>query len=260
MTRDRAKVILIWTLFVLPLAVLALYSFAGRWAFPSLLPDTMDLRTLTYLKKNSTSILTSMGSSFLYSTTAVLLSIVYSLLPASVLCRSNFPGQRFIESLLLAPAVLPVMTFSIGIHMIFIRLGLADTHLGVALILSIYSYPYMLRALMAGYDTIDPNALACARNLGAGSLQILWEIEIPQLLPALVAGGSIVFLVAFSDYFLVFLIGGGSVPSYSGYLFPFLNSTDWSLASALTLLSLVPPLLLFLVLDLTLARLYRRWI
>jgi putative spermidine/putrescine transport system permease protein len=250
---------LIWTLFVLPLAVLALYSFAGRWAFPSLLPDTMDLRTLAYLKKNSPGILTSMGSSFLYSMAAVLLSIVYSLLPASVLSRSNFPGQRFVESLLLAPAVLPVMTFSIGVHMIFIRLGLADTHLGVALILSIYSYPYMLRALMAGYATIDPDALACARNLGAGSRQILWEIEIPQLLPAMVAGGSIVFLVAFSDYFLVFLIGGGNVPSYSGYLFPFLNSTDWSLASALTLLCLVPPLLLFLVLDLTLARLYRKW-
>ncbi|ACN13156.1 putative ABC-type transporter permease protein [Desulforapulum autotrophicum HRM2] len=260
MTRDKTKVMLIWTLFVLPLVVLALYSFAGRWAFPSLLPDTMDLRTLVYLKKNAISILTSMGSSFLYSMAAVFMSIVYSLLPASVLSRSNFPGQRLVESLLLAPAVLPVMTFSIGVHMIFIRLGLADTHLGVALILSIYSYPYMLRALMAGYATIDPDALACARNLGAGSRQILWEIEIPQLLPALVAGGSIVFLVAFSDYFLVFLIGGGSVPSYSGYLFPFLNSTDWSLASALTLLSLVPPLLLFLVLDLTLARLYRRWI
>ncbi|MBM9520752.1 ABC transporter permease subunit [Desulforhopalus vacuolatus] len=259
MTRDKTIVLLVWSIFLLPLAVLALYSFAGRWAFPSLLPDTMDLRTLIYLKKNSASILTSMGSSFLYSSAAVLLSIVYSLLPASVLSRSDFPGQGFVESLLLAPAVLPVMTFSIGIHMIFIRLGLADTHLGVALILSIYSYPYMLRALMAGYATIDPNALVCARNLGAGFWQILWEIEIPLLLPAMVAGGSIVFLVAFSDYFLVFLIGGGSVPSYSGYLFPFLNSTDWSIASALTLLSLVPPLLLFLVLDLTLARLYRKW-
>jgi len=259
MTRDKTIVLLVWSIFLLPLAVLTLYSFAGRWAFPSLLPDTMDLRTLIYLKKNSASILISMGSSFLYSSAAVLLAIVYSLLPASVLSRSNFPGQGFIESLLLAPAVLPVMTFSIGIHMIFIRLGLADTHLGVALILSIYSYPYMLRALMAGYATIDPNALVCARNLGAGFWQILWKIEIPLLLPAMVAGGSIVFLVAFSDYFLVFLIGGGSVPSYSGYLFPFLNSTDWSIASALTLLSLVPPLLLFLVLDLTLARLYRKW-
>lgn len=253
------QVWIIGFIFLFPLAVLILYSFAGRWAFPSLYPDTLNLRTLVYLRENSAGILTAMGSSFLYSITAVLLSIIYSLLPASVLIRSNFPGQRIVESLLLAPAVLPVMTFSIGVHMIFIRLGLADTHLGVALILSIYSYPYMLRALMAGYALIDPNTLVCAQNLGATPWQILWKIEIPLLIPAMVAGGSIVFLVAFSEYFLVFLIGGGIVPSYSGYLFPFLNSTDWSIASALTLISLVPPLLLFLILDLTLARLYRKW-
>ena len=257
--RIPLQVWVIGFIFLFPLAVLMLYSFAGQWAFPSLYPETLNLRTFVFLRENSAGILTAMGSSFLYSITAVLLSIVYSLLPASVLTRSSFPGQRIVESLLLAPAVLPVMTFSIGIHMIFIRLGLADTHLGVALILSIYSYPYMLRALMAGYAMIDPDTLVCARNLGAAPWQILWKIEIPLLVPAMVAGGSIVFLVAFSDYFLVFLIGGGLVPSYSGYLFPFLNSTDWSIASALTLISLVPPLLLFLLLDLTLTRLYRKW-
>lgn len=258
--RISLQVWFIGFIFIFPLAVLILYSFAGRWAFPSLYPDTLNLRTLVYLRENITGILTAMGSSFVYSMAAVILSIVYSLMPASLLTRSNFPGQRIIESLLLAPAVLPVMTFSIGIHIIFIRLGLADTHFGVALILSIYSYPYMLRALMAGYAMIDPNTLVCAQNLGASPWQILWKIELPLLIPAMVAGGSIVFLVAFSDYFLVFLIGGGIVPSYSGYLFPFLNSTDWSIASALTLISLVPPLLLFLILDLTLARIYRKWI
>ena len=71
---------------------------------------------------------------------------------------------------------------------------------------------------------------------------------------------TIVFLVAFSDYFLVFLIGGGTVPSFSGYLFPFLNSTNWSLASGLTLLFILVPVLLFWILDLTINRLYRRWL
>ena len=118
----------------------------------------------------------------------------------------------------------------------------------------------MLRALISGYKTIHPDTLACAGNLGAGFWQMLWEIEIPMLLPAMTAGASIVFLVAFSDYFLVFLIGGGTVPSYSGYLFPFLNSTDWSLASGLTLVFIVVPILLFWILDLTIIRLYRRWL
>lgn len=240
--------------------LLALYAFSGRWAFPALLPETLNLRTLRYLWDHAVPISTHLFSSFVYSIAAVGLSILYSLLPAEVLSRKTFRGKQLLESLLLAPSVLPAMTFSVGIHLMFIRLGLSDTHFGVALILSVYSYPYMLRALISGYNTLDPETIVCARNLGAGYFQILWEIEIPMLLPALSAGGAIVFLVAFSDYFLVFLIGGGSVPSYSGYLFPFLNSSDWSLASGLTLVFILVPICLFAVLDLTLNRIYARWI
>lgn len=245
--------------FLLPIALLLLYSFAGRWSFPALIPDTFNLRTLVYFKENWAMIGLHMGSSVLYALEAVGLSIIFSLMPAEFLSRNDFRGKKLLESLLLAPCVLPAMTFSVGIHLAFIWTGLADTHFGVALILAVYSYPYMLRALILGYHKIGTDLSACAQNLGAGYWQILWTIEIPMLLPALVAGGSIVFLVAFSDYFLVFLIGGGAVPSYAGYLFPFLNGSDWSLASGLTLLFVVPPLVLFVVLDMTVYRLYRRW-
>ena len=257
--KQQYLIILFWIVFLFPLGILLLYSVAGQWRFPALLPDIINARTFLYLKENAGPIIIHMGSSFLYSIEAVILSIFFSLFPAEFLARNDFPGKKIVESLLLAPSVLPVMTFSVGIHVVFIRLGLSDTHFGVALILSIYSYPYMLRALMAGFATIHTDIITCARNLGAGFWQIIWQIEIPMLLPALTAGGSIVFLVAFSDYFLVFLIGGGSVPSYSGFLFPFLNSSDWSLASGLTLLFIFLPVLLFWLLDMTVNQLYKKW-
>ena len=108
------KVILLWLIFLFPLLVLVLYSFSGQWAFPSLLPDTMNFRTVLYLKENAGQILIHIGSSFAYSISAVGLSIIYSLLPAEFLSRNEFTGKKLIESLLLAPAVLPVMTFFRG--------------------------------------------------------------------------------------------------------------------------------------------------
>ncbi|MDA3948212.1 MAG: hypothetical protein PF508_03215, partial [Spirochaeta sp.] len=56
-------------------------------------------------------------------------------------------------------------------------------------------------------------------------------------------------LVAFSEYFLVFLIGGGAVPSFTGYLFPFLSSGDRTISAALTLLFLIVPMVLFVLID-----------
>ena len=86
----------------------------------------------------------------------------------------------------------------------------------------------------------------------------LLKVELPLLLPSIVAGGTVVFLVAFSEYFLVFLIGGGTVNSYTGYLFPFLNSSDRSVASILSLIFMGIPILLFLIIDEAVTRVYKK--
>jgi putative spermidine/putrescine transport system permease protein len=150
------------------------------------------------------------------------------------------------------------MTFAMGLHFLFIKFSLAETLVGVVVMLAMFSYPYMFRALVAGFQTMGEDYRICARNLGAGTLAIVLQVELPLLIPAVVAGGSVVFLVAFSEYFLVFLIGGGSVASFTGTLFPLLSSSNRSLAALLTLIFLFLPILLFLVMDTAVVRLYRK--
>ncbi|MCF8107166.1 MAG: ABC transporter permease subunit [Desulfohalobiaceae bacterium] len=245
-------------LFILPVVGLLLSSFAPGWRFPDVLPGRYSLKGLEYLVLHQEKILVSLGSSFLFSLATVLATLGMCLLPASVFAGLSFPGKAVLEGLLLTPALVPPMTFAMGLHFLFIKFSLADSLPGVILILAMFSYPYMFRALVAGYQTMGQEYRVCARNLGAGRLRTLLTVELPLLLPAIVAGGSVVFLVAFSEYFLVFLIGGGSVPSFSGYLFPLLGSSNKSLASILTLIFLFLPIVLFLVLDTTLIRIYRK--
>jgi putative spermidine/putrescine transport system permease protein len=187
-----------------------------------------------------------------------LLTFVMCLLPGSVFARKEFRGKRLLEGLLLTPALVPSMTFAMGLHFMFIKVGLADTFVGVVLVLSIFSYPYMFRSLVTGFSVLGEETVTCARNLGAGRWRICWKIELPLLLPSIIAGGSVVFLVAFSEYFLVFLIGGGSVPSFTGTLFPLLNASNRALASILTLVFLLLPILLFVLVDCSLNLVYRR--
>jgi putative spermidine/putrescine transport system permease protein len=68
----------------------------------------------------------------------------------------------------------------------------------------------------------------------------------------------VVFLVAFSEYFLVFLIGGGSVESFTGYLFPVITSSNRGLGALVTLIFLVVPVLLFAGLEMMLGGYFRR--
>lgn len=249
----------LFAFFALPLGVLALYAFSSGWSFPQILPKRFDLRAWGYIIEQKGEILLSLGSSILYSLLTVIFSLLICLWPARLLARRKFRFKALAEGLLLAPALVPAMTFSMGVHFIFIKAGLADTLAGVVLVLTVFTYPYMLRALISGFQTFGPEYAQCAENLGAGPIKRALIIELPLLLPSLIAGGSVVFLVAFSEYFLVFLIGGGAVPSFAGYLFPFLNSSDRSIASLLALIFLFGPLLLFVLIEITVGRCCRRW-
>ena len=252
-------VLALFVVFAAPLGVLVLYALAPGWSFPRILPERFDPRALEYLWTQRREILLSLGSSVFYSLATVFLTLVLCLWPARMFARREFAGKTLAEGLLLAPALVPAMTFSMGIHFVFIKTGLADSMAGVIMILTVFSYPYMLRALISGFQTFGPEYALCAGNLGAGPLSTALRIELPLLLPSLIAGASVVFLVAFSEYFLVFLIGGGAVPSFAGYLFPFLNSSDRATASLLTLVFLAVPLLLFVLLEISLGRCCRRW-
>jgi putative spermidine/putrescine transport system permease protein len=199
-----------------------------------------------------------MGSSFLFSLLTVVVTFFMCLLPSAAFARTEFKGKSLLEGLLLTPALVPPMTFAMGLHFLFIRFSLAESLMGVVIVLAMFSYPYMFRALVAGFQAMGQEYRICASNLGASALTIIFCVELPLLIPAVVAGGSVVFLVAFSEYFIVFLIGGGSVPSFTGTLFPLLSSSNRSLAAILTLLFLLIPIALFLMVDTALLAVYRK--
>ncbi|XPV77171.1 MAG: ABC transporter permease [Desulfovibrio sp.] len=243
---------------VLPLAVLIMLVISPGWRFPQVVPEVIRFETVAYLIGQWRLLLTHLGSSLFYSLCVVATTLCMCLTPAHHFARYSFKGKTILEGLLLAPALVPSMTFSMGVHFMFLKAGIADSLVGIVLVLSVFSYPYMLRALIAGFESYGPEYELCAKNLGAGFFTRLRRIHIPMLLPSVVAGGSVVFLVAFSEYFLVFLIGGGAVPSYTGYLFPYLNASDQSAGAFLTLLFLIIPVVLFLLVDASLSRYYRK--
>jgi ABC-type spermidine/putrescine transport system permease subunit II len=249
---------LLFILFVLPVVVLALYAIAPGWTFPDILPTAFGGRALREVSSMGWPLVRSIASSLGYSLLTVGLSFCLCLLPARHLARHELRGKSLVEGLLLAPALVPPMTFSMGVHYMFLRVGLADTLPGVVFVLTAFSYPYMLRALIAGYHALGEGYDMCAKNLGAGLVTRIVRLDLPLLVPSAVAGGSVVFLVAFSDYFLVFLIGGGSVPSFTGYLFPYLTGTDRSVGSVLTILFLLVPMALFFLLEASVSYVYRR--
>ena len=251
-------IICFFLLVLFPFLLLLLGSFSGRWPYPRVFPETLSFRGWHFVAESFGPILKSLGTSTLYSFCSALLSVVLCWYPAKFLARTRFPAEGVLEALLLSPALLPSISFSMGIQVVYIVIGISDTFAAVVLVLALTSYPYVLRSLKTGFLAFPSQYNECAANLGARHMQQLLQVELPVVLPSVFSGAFIAFLVAFSEYFLVFLIGGGRVAGYTGYLVPFITGSDRNVASVLTLLFLVVPLSLFLFQELFLRVYYSR--
>ena len=243
-----ALVLLIVLLFAAPTGLLVLQSFSGIWRFPRILPETMTVIFWARLLRTpflGAALATSAG----YSSLTVVLALLLTYSPARYLAWNNPPGRSLWEALLTAPAVMPVLTTALGLHLSFTFLGWTDSFFSVVFLLTFYSYPYMLRALTAGFELLGPEGGRCARNLGASSWMVFRRVEMPRMLFPVISGSAIVFLAAFSDYFVVFLFGGGRVRSYTGILMPALGSSNHGWSAVLTLIFLLIPLVLFGILE-----------
>lgn len=243
--------------FVLPIVLLCIWSFTRTWPWPNLLPSTMGLRGWQYFFDPSTKSIKILGNSILLSSIVTLITLCLSAPAAKALAIYRFKGKEAIEVFILSPIIVPPLAVAMGIHLQFIKMGLADTYLGVVLVHLIPCLPYGVRILAAVYEALGENMELQAKVLGASRWQVLRYITFPLLAPGLISAGSLVFIVSFSQYFLTFLIGGGKIITLPMILFPFIQSGDRMLASVFSLVFIITTLIFCLIMEKTLKGYYQ---
>ena len=100
--------------------------------------------------------------------------------------------------------------------------------------------PFMIVPLIAALESIPKNLEEAAANLGASRWQTFWRVTVPQSLPGIAAGVMLVFVLAFSEFTVSVLMGGGTFAVVSIYIFQTMTTLlDWSQGAALSALLLL---------------------
>ena len=142
---------------------------------------------------------------------------------------------------------MPVLSVAMGIHVAFIRYGLADTLPGVILVHLVPVTPYMVLIMSSVFANYNPDYEGQARTLGATAGQTFRHVTLPAILPGVLVGSLFAFIISWSQYLLTLLIGGGRVVTLPILLFSFANSGDNALTAALSLIFIAPALLFLLL-------------
>ncbi|WP_439816363.1 ABC transporter permease [Zavarzinia sp. CC-PAN008] len=131
-------------------------------------------------------------------------------------------------------------------------LGLSDqplpmvrNELGVVIGMVHYLVPYAFFPLYSAMSQMDQRVLMASRALGAGALRTFWRVFLPLTRPALFGAAVIVFVFGLGFFVTPAILGGGRVVIISEFVsIRVLQTLDWGLASALSLVLLAATLAL----------------
>ncbi|MFJ4802406.1 2-aminoethylphosphonate ABC transporter permease subunit [Streptomyces murinus] len=86
-----------------------------------------------------------------------------------------------------------------------------NTPWGVLLAEITYFTPFVMRPLLAAFSQLDTAQLEAASSLGARAPRIVRQVILPEALPALAAGGSLVLVLCLNEFGIVLFTGAKGV-------------------------------------------------
>lgn len=243
----RLSLALLLLALLAPMVPLIVWALAGEWRYPDLLPATWSTRPIRFLASPQSRVLEGLRNSAIIAVSVALIASAIGAAAGRAIGLYGFRGKRFVQFLLLSPVIVPPIAATLGIHVAFLRLGLANRVSGVALVHLIPTIPYVTLVMSSVYANYDKAYEDQARVLGASAWQVFRQVTLPQIFPGLAVAGLFAFIISWSEYLLTLVIGGGRVQTLPLLLFAFLRGNDNAIAAVLALAFVAPALLLLVV-------------
>lgn len=197
------------------------------------------------------------GRTFGIALLVTLICVLLGVPEAYVLSRMRNPWRSLFLVVVLGPLLISVIVRTLGwalligskgaISQTLQALGLVDepvslmfTTTGMVIALVHVLVPFMVLAVWASLQRIDPQVEDAALTLGASKATVLRRITLPQIMPGILSGSLIVFALTASAFATPSIIGGRrlkvvATTAYDEYL----STLNWPLGAAIAVLLLI---------------------
>lgn len=181
----------------------------------------------------------ALKNSALISVGMVVIAVPLGALLAFLMVRTDLPGRRMLEPMLLAPIFISAIVMAFGYVVAvgpvgFVSLWVKDI-LGVVPwnLYSIWSLiaiaglthiPHVYLYTASALRNMNPEVEEAARTAGAGVWRVAFTVSLPLVRPAIVFGAMLIFLLGFEMFGLVLILGDqGGIVVLTTYLYKLTN-------------------------------------
>ena len=222
---------------------------------PTYLPHALSLdsyqRLWTYQQGLPTYLLNSLGTALL----AIAFTLALTVPAAYALARFPVPGREVLFVFLLLALIVPYQALLTPMFLMFAKVGLTNTLVGLAILHTAIQLPFSLYILRNSFSAIPRELEEAAITDGASSWQVLLRICVPSATPAIVTVALFAFIMSWNEFLgaLVLMSRGSS------FTLPLilaaartetsLGGTDWGMLQAGITISIIPCVLVYLLLQ-----------
>ncbi|MFG2113206.1 2-aminoethylphosphonate ABC transporter permease subunit [Streptomyces sp. NPDC048718] len=155
--------------------------------------------------------------------------LVLGFVLALVIAFVPFPGARAVSKFIDVFLSFPSFLITLALLFLYGSAGMANglwtdvtgaaggpfaflsTPWGVLLAEITYFTPFVIRPLLAAFSQLDTAQLEVASSLGARAPRVVRQVILPEVLPALAAGGSLVLVMCLNEFGIVLFTGAKGV-------------------------------------------------
>lgn len=191
-------------------------------------------------------------NSLIAATTSAIAATIIGTLAGYALSRFNYYFKPLkwrndnIAFWIISQRFLPPAVLIVPFLIVYSRLGLTDTHFGLALAYTVFNIPFAVWIMRDNFNTIPLELEESARVDGASRMQSFFRIVLPLALPSLFATGIFSFIFSWNEYLFAFMLTAFDAITMPIYIAGQNNTrgVEWWYMSILTLIAALPVVLI----------------
>ena len=150
---------------------------------------------------NYAGVASALMNSVIVAVLTMILSIGLGAPAGYALARFNFHGKETFRLLVLMTRAFPLPLLALPLAVIYIRTGLDDTQIGLALVHTTLALPFAILITFSLFMGIPVELEEAAWTLGCTRMEAFRKVVLPLALPGIAASGVFAFVISWNEVF-----------------------------------------------------------
>jgi len=197
-----AVLLALWALipfYLIAISALTPQSSVSDYPKP-LLPAAVSVGTIQLFLESS-GIVAAMLNSLAVALATVVVGLALGTPAAYALARLRFRGREAYRATLLITRMFPIAILAIPLAAFFVRLGLYDNLIGVALVHTALALPFVILILAGVFVALSHELEEAAETLGCSPWGAFLRVALPPAAPGLAAAAIFAFVISWNEVF-----------------------------------------------------------